>query len=156
MQSNYEPAFDVIGIGIRTTNQDAATQGTIGMLWQQFFVESIGAAIPNKIDNNLIAVYYDFEHDRHGEYNLVIGARVSSIEEIPAGMIAVRVPAQQRIIFTSKVGLRGEVVVELWNDIWTLEDNGSLNRAYSADYEIYDERSQNPQQAQVEIHIGTK
>lgn len=150
----HEPAFEVIGIAIRTTNQAAMEQGTIGMLWQQFFVESIYAAIPNKVDHALVAVYYDFEDGKKGEYNLLIGARVSSLDDIPAGMMAVHVPEQKRMVFISKVGLRSEIVFELWQEIWHLEDQGALNRAYTADYEVYDERSQDPQHAQIEIHIG--
>lgn len=150
----HEPAFDVIGIAIRTTNQAAMEQGTIGMLWQQFFVESVYAAIPDKVDHAIVAVYYDFEDGKKGEYNLLIGARVSSVDDIPAGMMAVHVPEQKRMVFTSPVGLRSEIVFELWQEIWQLEDQGTLNRAYTADYEVYDERSQDPQHAQIEIHIG--
>lgn len=152
----HEPAFYVIGIGIRTTNQAAITQGTIGMLWQQFFAESVYAAIPNKVDSALLAVYYDFENGKQGEYNLLIGARVSAVEDIPAGMLAVHVPAQKRITFTSAIGLRSDIVVNLWKKIWILEDQGKLDRNYTADYELYDERSQDPQQAQVDIHIGIR
>lgn len=157
MNSNtikHEPAFDVIGIGIRTTNQAAVSEGTIGMLWQEFFAAAVYDAIPNKIDSDLVAVYYDFENGRSGEYNLLIGARVSSVDTIPAGMLAVHVPAEQRITFTSKIGSRSEIVFALWKDIWKFEDQGSLKRAYVADYELYDSRSQDPQRAQMEIHIG--
>ncbi len=151
-----EKGFDVIGITIRTTNKAAIANGTIGKLWQQFFAESILSQIQNKIDNAVVAVYYDFENDKNGEYNVLIGARVSSVDNIPAGMVAQHVPIQKRTIFISEPGPISQIVFDLWKKIWILEDQNKINRAYTIDYELYDERSQDPQNAQIEIHIGTK
>ncbi len=151
-----EKAFDVIGISLRTTNKEAVAQGTIGSLWQRFFAQGILARIPNKIDNAIIAVYYDFESDKSGEYTLLIGARVSSTEVIPAGLDALHVPAQDRSVFVSQKGPQGVVVFDLWKQIWSLEEAKQLNRSYTADYEVYDERSLDPQHAQVAIHIGIR
>lgn len=155
-QTQVDKAFDVIGISLRTTNQAAITDGTIGRLWEQFFVNNVLAQIPNKIDNAIIAVYYDFEHDKQSEYTLLIGARVSSLDNVPTGLTALHVPAQKRTVFISEKGFRSSVVVDLWKKIWALEDEGKLDHSYTTDYEVYDERSQDPQNAQVEIHIGTK
>lgn len=149
-----EKAFDVIGISLRTTNKAAVAEGTIGSLWQQFFAQDIFARIPNKIDNAIIAVYYDFESDKSGAYSLLIGARVSSTEVIPAGLDMLHVPAQKRSVFVSQKGPQGVIVFDLWKQLWTLEESGQLNRSYTADYELYDERSLDPQHAQVAIHIG--
>ena len=82
-----EQGFDVIGITLRTTNKAAIDHGTIQKLWEQFFTESISSQIPNKVDHAIVALYYDFENDKNGAYNVLLGARVSSIAEIPAGMV---------------------------------------------------------------------
>lgn len=151
-----EKGFNVIGIAIRTTNKAAIADGTIQNLWQRFFNESILSKILNKVDNAIVAVYYDFENDKNGEYNVLIGAKVSSIEEIPAGMVAQHVPEQKRIIFMSESGPVSNIVFDLWMKIWALEDQNKLDRNYVADYELYDERCQDPQNAQIAIHIGIK
>lgn len=159
MNVNYvevEAGFNVIGIALRTTNQAAIADGTIQKMWGRFFAESILLAIPNKIDHAILALYYDFESDKSGQYTLLIGARVSSIDEVPAGMIAWRVPAQKRAVFLSEAGPVGKVCFELWQKIWMLEDQNKLDRVYGADYELYDERSQDPHNARVAIHIGIK
>ena len=155
-QIEHEPGFNVIGIAIRTSNNAAFSDNSIGNLWQRFFAESVFATIPHKIDHAIVAVYYDFATDRNGEYNLLLGARVSSIDEIPMGMIAYHVPSQKRAIFVSESGPVGQVCFDLWKKIWLLEDENKLNRAYSADYELYDERSKDRQNAQVAIYIGIK
>ena len=43
-----------------------------------------------------------------------------------------------------------------WQQIWKLEDLGKLKRTYQADFELYDQRAQDPQNAQVDIYIGVK
>lgn len=154
--TELEKSFNVIGIAIRTTNKEAIENGTIQKLWQQFFTESISSKIKNKIDNAIIALYYDFESDKNGEYNLLIGVRVSTIDEIPVGMAAKHVFAEKRAVFVSESGPRSHIVFDLWMKIWALEDQNKLDRTYIADYELYDERSQDPQNAQMEIHIGIK
>jgi predicted transcriptional regulator YdeE len=151
-----DPGFKVIGITIRTTNIDAINHGSIQKLWQRFFMESIPSRIPNKIDNAIIALYYDFENDKNGHYNLLLGSRVSSIDEIPEGMVAQRVPEQKRIVFISGLGATSHIGIDLWQKIWVLEDQNKITRSYIADYELYDERSQNPEKAQMTIHIGIK
>jgi predicted transcriptional regulator YdeE len=44
-----------------------------------------------------------------------------------------------------------------WKKIWAMQP-GELGgqRAFLTDYEIYDTRSANPQNAQVEIHVGLR
>lgn len=152
----YEKSFNVIGITIRTTNKEAIDEGTIQKLWEKFSIESIASKIPNKIDHAIIALYYDFENDYNGPYNLLIGARVSSVDEIPSGMVAQHVQAQKRAIFVSELGPISYIVFDLWKKIWALEDQNKLERSYRADYELYDERSKDPQKAHVAIHIGIK
>jgi len=151
-----EKAFDVIGISLRTTTKAAVAEGTIDKLWEQFFVKDILTQIPHKIDNAIIAVYYDFESDKSGSYNVLIGARVSSLDTVPTGLTALHIPAQKRNVFISEKGPRGTIVFDLWKKIWALEDSGKLNHSYTADYEVYDERSLDPENAQVEIHIGVE
>jgi len=155
-QLGIDQEFYIIGITIRTTNKAAINNGTIKNLWQQFFTQSILSKIPNKINHELVALYYDFENDKNGEYTVLLGARVSSIDEIPTGMTAQIVSTQKREVFISEQGPVGQVCFELWKKIWILEDEKKLDRRYIADYELYDERSQDPQNAQLTIHIGIK
>jgi predicted transcriptional regulator YdeE len=149
-----EEAFSIIGIALRTTNKAAIENGTIAQLWQRFMSESVYVLIPNKIDTCVIALYYDFESDKNGEYTLLVGAKVSTLDELPAGMVGKHVLAEKRIVFTSVPGPQNTIVFDLWNKIWILEDQHAISRSYTADYELYNNRSNNPQNAIMEIHIG--
>jgi predicted transcriptional regulator YdeE len=103
-------------------------------------------------------VYTDYASDRNGEYTFFIGAKVSDASAIPAGMVVKRVPAGKYAIVTSAKGPVQNVVPQAWQQVWSLEDNSALGgaRAYKADFELYDQRSRNPQDSQVDIYVGIK
>lgn len=151
-----EKEFSVIGIVLRTTNAAAINEGSIGQHWQRFFSEDVLSQVPNKVDNAIVALYYGYESDRNSSYNLLVGARVTSTDSIPAGMVAHQVAAQKRAVFVSEQGPKGQVCFGLWKKIWSLEDQHVLKRSYDADYELYDERSTDPNNAIVEIHIAVQ
>ncbi|HEV2916296.1 MAG TPA: GyrI-like domain-containing protein [Candidatus Babeliales bacterium] len=150
-----EKAFDVIGISARTTNNaEFSGAGVIASLWQRFFSENIIAKIPNKVDTSILAVYCDYQNNKNGEYTILIGMRVTSIKDIPEGLVSYHVPEQSYKIFPTKPGVVWAEVVEIWKTIWALEDQGLFHRAYKVDYELYDELSSNPNNGIAEIHIS--
>lgn len=151
-----EPGFDVIGIAARTSNEaEMQGRGVIPQLWQQFFADQVLAKIPHKADPAILELYYDFASDKDGEYTVLIGVRVTSTNAVPTGMVSLHVPAGKTAIFITEKGPVPQVVVDTWQKIWTLEDQGKLKHTYTVDYEVYDERSQDTANAQVEIHVST-
>jgi len=49
------------------------------------------------------------------------------------------------------------VVPETWSRIWAVPKSApGGNRAYQADFEVYDQRAADPQNAQVHIYVGIK
>ncbi len=153
-----EAGFTVIGIEARTTNaKEMTSDGVIGKQWGRFMNENIAAQIPNKASPAMVAVYTDYASDKDGEYTFVLGARVTSADQVPAGMVARKVPAGRYAIFISEAGPVANVVSDSWKKIWSIPRNSpGGDRAYKTDYEIYDERASNPHNAQVEIHVGIK
>lgn len=151
------PAFTVIGIEARTDNaKESTANGTIPKQWQKFLTEGMLAQIQNKDGPNLYAVYTDYASDHNGEYTYVVGAAVKDGTVPPGGMVVKRVPAAQYAVFTTEVGPFAKVVPAEWQTIFKLEHEGKLKRAYKTDFEIYDQRAQDPQNAQVDIYIGLK
>ncbi len=152
-----QAGFDVIGIAVRTTNKaEFEGNGLIAELWQHFFAEQVYAKVPHRADNNIMALYTEYAGNKDDMYTVILGVRVTKVEEIPMGMVAHHVPAQDYAIFTSQKGQMPTVVVDTWQKIWSQENSGILKRAYHTDYELYDERSSDPQNAQVDIYIGIK
>jgi CubicO group peptidase (beta-lactamase class C family)/predicted transcriptional regulator YdeE len=153
-----QDGFTVIGTPARTSNaREMTPDGVIGKMWGRLFQEGVLAKIPNKADQNIVAVYIDYASDHNGEYTYVLGARVTSDAEVPAGMVAKKIAAQKFAVFTSEKGPAPKVVPELWIKINSLPKNAAGgDRQYKADFEIYDQRASDPQNLQMDVYIGIK
>jgi predicted transcriptional regulator YdeE len=151
--------FSVIGIQVRTSNAKEMTGGgAIPKQWDKFFREGIAGKIPNKVDSTIYAVYTGYASDRDGEYDFVIGMKVSGVSTVPPGMVAKKVPKGRYAVVASAKGPVAQVVPQAWQRVYSLDDNKQLGgaRAYKADFEVYDQRSQNPQDSLVDIYVGVK
>jgi predicted transcriptional regulator YdeE len=149
--------FTVIGIAARTDNaKESTANGIIPKQWQKFFSEGMAARIPNTTGSTFYGVYSDYASDHNGEYTYAVGQAVKDGTAAPSGMVVIRVPAGQYAVFTTEVGTFSKVIPDAWQRIFKLEEEGKLKRAYKTDFEIYDQRAQNPQNGQIEIYIGMK
>jgi len=145
--------FKIIGIAVKTTNKDNQSAQDIGKLWQQFYVENLFDKIPNKLSNDIYSIYTDYKSDFTDEYTTIIGVQVTSLENIPTGLIGRQFPSDNFMKFTAK-GLMPKAIVEAWIDIW--EKDKELGRKYTYDFEVYGKKSQNGENSEVEIYIATK
>ena len=145
--------FKIIGIAVKTTNKDGQSAQDIGKLWQQFYVGKLFEKIPNKLSSDIYSIYTDYKSDFTDEYTTIIGVQVSSLEDIPAGLIGRQFPSDNFEKYTAK-GLMPEAIVEAWTDIWKRDKE--LGRKYTYDFEVYGEKSQNGENSEVEIYIATK
>lgn len=153
-----QEGFTVVGIAVRTSNREQATPARpIGTLWERLFKEGVLGAIPNKADGKIVALYTEYASDKDGEYTYVLGARVSKVETLPAGMVAKNVPAGRYALFTSDEGPVQKVVVAMWRRVWETPISAlGGDRAYKADFEVYDERARNPADSVVDLYIGVR
>ena len=150
-------SFTVIGIEARTSNaREATPDGIIGKQWQKFFSEGSSQKIPNKIEPNFYAVYSDYAGDHNSEYSFLIGAKVKEGTAPPEGMVAKQIRAGKYALVTTDKGPFPKVVPAAWIKIFSLEESGKLKRAYQTDFELYDQRAQDPQNGQADIYIGVK
>jgi predicted transcriptional regulator YdeE len=155
----HQNAFSVAGIEVRTSNaKESSGDGLIGKQWQKFFQDGVLEKIPNKLDANIYAVYSDYASDHNGEYTLTIGAKVAAGSPAPAGLVVKTVPAGNYAVVTTDKGPVAKVVTAAWQRVWDLEQKKELGgaRAYKADFELYDQRAANPQDAQADIYLGLK
>jgi predicted transcriptional regulator YdeE len=152
--------FQVIGIAASTSNaKEASPDAIIGKQWRRFMSEDLINKIPNRVDQTIYAVYTDYTSDSNGQYTVILGAKVRPIPNptIPDGMVIKTVPPGRYAVFTSDRGPVVKIVVDTWKQIWAYYrslQNGQ--RAYQADFEVYDQRAANPNNAQVDIYVGLK
>lgn len=87
MQKVKIEPFKVIGIAIRTSNNEGQAAQDIGGLWSRFMSEDIVNMIPAKKDNDVLSIYTNYEGDHNEPYDTILGCRVDSLENIPAGLV---------------------------------------------------------------------
>ena len=151
IKSTTRSSFHVIGIKVKTSNEKAMLD--IPQLWNQFFSENTQNQIPNKKFEDIFAIYTDYEGDYTQPYSYVLGCSVTSLEEIPDGMIGMSIPTTNYDIYTAK-GKMPDSIAETWKTIWK-KDNDS-KRAYRTDFEIYGQRYGDLENSEVQIYIGIK
>lgn len=149
-------AFYVVGLARRTNNaREMGGLGEIGKVWQEFMQKNLAAEITHKLDDDLLAVYTDYESNQTGDYTFLLGKRASDLRDLPAGLTGRYVPEGRYAVLVSEEGPVAQVVPRLWQRVWSLSPIAlGGRRAFAADYEIYDQRAKNPQNAQVELHLG--
>lgn len=129
--------------------------GKIGGHWDKFIQEDIYGKIPNKKTENVYGLYTDVYPNEYGSYTLTLGAEVEGhVNEAPEGMVIKRLPAQKYIKFTTEHGPIPEVIIDGWKYIWEYFKDSDYQRTYGGEFEFYDERSYDMNNAQLDIYIS--
>ena len=150
MNTQIIEKFHIIGIAIRTINENGQSAQDIPKLWQTFFSENIINQIPNKIDSAIYCIYTDYEKDHTKPYTTILGCRVSNLDYVPENMVRKTVEQATYTKFIAKGNLTESVVFNEWVKIWDTD----LPRTFTADFEIYGDKAQQPENAEVEIFIA--
>ncbi|KAF3361773.1 hypothetical protein PHSC3_001663 [Chlamydiales bacterium STE3] len=155
LQEDYKivkkPSIILVGIECRTSNAPEAGPHDIPKHWEKFYGEDILNRIPNKVSNEVIALYCDYMGDQTQPYSLVIGCPVSSQDDVPEGMVAKIIPAGFYAVFRA-IGEHPKNLIKTWGHIWQQAD---LKRTYTGDYEVYGDKfvSRSPQEVEVFVAV---
>lgn len=144
--------FNVIGISIRTTNEDGQSGKDIPALWNKFMTEEIQGKIPNKVSKDIFCIYTDYEKDHTKPYTTILGCKVESLDNIPEDMVGKTIESADYEELIAKGNLSEGIVYNKWLEIW----NSDLNRSFTADFEVYGSKTQNPENAEVDIYIALR
>ena len=133
---NYEtvqkPAFTIVGIQIKTDNQRGIKD--FPAHWQRFYSENIQEKILHKVDDQVLALYTDYEGDYTKPFSFIIGCHVSRVESVlAADLVSKFIPQAYYAVFTAE-GLYPESLINTWMHIWKC----NVKRAYKADFEEYE------------------
>ncbi|MFK8008743.1 MAG: GyrI-like domain-containing protein [Saprospiraceae bacterium] len=142
--------FHIIGIDIRTSNQEGKAGQDIPSLWNRFLSQNLMGKIPNKIGSEIFCIYTEYEGDHNLPYTCLLGCKVDNLDNVPEGMRGMTFTTQKLEKFTAKGNLQQGAVWKKWLEIWEAE----LDRTYTFDIEVYSEKAQNPEDAEVDIYIS--
>jgi predicted transcriptional regulator YdeE len=71
MQTTKLKPFHVIGISLRTTNENDQEAQGIGSLWGKFMTENILQKIRHKISDDILSIYTNYESDHTKPYDTI-------------------------------------------------------------------------------------
>ncbi|PZQ48620.1 MAG: hypothetical protein DI551_01225 [Micavibrio aeruginosavorus] len=145
--------FTVVGLTIRTTNKDGKAAEDINALWQRFFEEAVGEAIPAKDGQAIYSVYHSYEGGADAPYSLTIGCRIKPGADIALveGLTSVFVEGGDYMIFAAQ-GEQPKALVETWQAVW----KSDLKRAFRTDVEIYGSRFFEAGLHEILVCVGVK
>jgi predicted transcriptional regulator YdeE len=151
MEKTKNKNFRLVGLKLenKTTNENGQAGIDCGNLWQRFETERIAELIPNKLNNTIYAVYYNYEKDETKPYSYFIGCKVDETTEISKGLSELLIPSQDYVKFIAK-GIMTGCIADAWKKIWA----SKIDRKFGFDFEIYDERSQDWNNAELDIFIS--
>lgn len=152
MSTQQIKPFSILGIAVRTTNENGQSMKDIPALWNRFFSEGIAAKIPGKVDDAIYCVYTDYEGDYTKPYTTILGCKVESLAKAPSGLTGKTIEQGLYEKFTASGNLEQGLVYQLWMKIW----DSPLDRAYTADIEVYGPKAKNPLSAEVDIFVAVK
>jgi predicted transcriptional regulator YdeE len=151
MKIRKEP-FHLIGLRMhkKTTNEGGQSGVDCGNLWQRFEQQNIAGKIPGKLGNEVYAVYFDYDGDHTQPFSYFVGCRVGAVTAVPHGMDSLYIPAQDYKLVTAG-GTIPDCIAAAWRKIWDSE----TGRAFQYDFEVYDQRSKDWKNAEIDIFIST-
>lgn len=152
MQTVKIEPFNIIGISIRTTNENGQASKDIAELWQKFLSENILTKIPNKVNNEIYSLYTDYESDHTKPYTTILGCKVESLDNIPNGMLGQSFEGGNYVKTTTRGDLMQGLIVNHWAKIFEMD----LDRTFIVDFEVFGEKAQNPSDAEVDFYVGVK
>ena len=153
MNVSVAEGFYITGISTRTSNLPGRAEKEIPALWARFQAEGVMQLLENRDGDSVYCVYTGYESDHRGEYDVVLGCRTDlPPAAIPGGFVTIQISAGPYEKFTATGNLMQGVVFSQWLKIW----EAGLRRAFTTDYEVYDERAINPSSAVVDIFIALK
>ncbi|UZR99444.1 GyrI-like domain-containing protein [Chondrinema litorale] len=152
METQELASFNVVGLAVRSTNENNQIAQDITELWNVFLSENVMAQIPGKISEDIYCIYTEYESDYTKPYTVLLGCNVESLKNIPKKFKSITIENGPFKKFVAKGNVQQGSVWEEWTKIW----NTDLDRAYVADFEVYGKKAQNPEDAEVDIFIGVK
>jgi len=138
-----------IGLELRTNNEECSL--AMPAHKEKFFRENTLAKIPNKINGNILALYTDYEGDYTKPYSWILGCEVSSLDEIPEGLVGKVIPESKYAVFTTQ-GTFPQGLIAAWQAVW----KSNLHRSYTSDFELYRSNFDPQKNPEVKVYIAVE
>ena len=145
-------SFPIIGIELKTTLHEGQNFIEIPRFWEKVLAEGQIDKIPDrKSQQTLLGICMDYETG--GRFSYIIGSEVTSTASIPNDMVCRTVPGAKYAVFTVKGKLPDSVKDAVKYIYYEWLPNSDYHHAKAADFELYDERCADADNAEVDIYV---
>lgn len=141
----------IMGIEVRTTNEDAKAAQDLATLWGRFYKELIPVNISYQKTGEAIGLYCEYEKDHTKPYTVVAGCEVTMAGDLPDGYVLKHVPAAKYAVFEIK-GPFPKNLVDTWQWVW----HSNLRRTYTGDFELYQIGFDGNENSDIHLYIAIK
>jgi len=109
----------LVGLALKakTTNMNGQSSIDCGNLWQEFEKGKYAEIIPNKLTDEILAVYHQYEGDHTKPFSYFIGCKVNADTEAPPGLETLIIP-QGRYQKIDAKGKMPDCVIDAWKEVW--------------------------------------
>lgn len=143
--------FILMGKPYRTTMQRCQNEIDIPKFWGEFMTSGATGDIPNRIGDSLMGIYTNWDYAEN--FDVLIGAQVSSDTKVPQGFITHRLKPAKYMVFTVP-GNQNLDILNGWKYIYgTWMPNTGYEREFSDDFDLFDDRFQSNTNPESEIYI---
>ncbi len=151
MDKVKKEGFRLTGLRLdkKTSNKNGQSGIDCGSLWQRFETEGFADKITGKLGNEIYAVYFDYEGDHTSPFSYFIGCKTDPGSVPPKDMDSLLIPPLTYCKITAK-GKMTACIIEAWEKIWSSD----IDRAYQFDFEVYDDKSRDWNNAEVGIYVS--
>ena len=141
----------LVGLALKgkTSNINEQSGVDCGNLWQEFEKGNYADLIPSKLTDEILAVYHEYEGDHTQPFSYFIGCKVESDIVVPDGLETLTIPKGTYQKIDAK-GKMPDCVANAWKEVWISD----IPRSYKMDFEVYDERSKDWSNAEVDIYLS--
>lgn len=101
------------------------------------------------MDGSVLALYTDYAGDYTQDYSWILGCVVSSLDDVPEGLIGKVIPEANYAVFTTK-GEFPQGLIAAWQAVWKTD----LPRAYTSDFEFYRPEFDPQKNPEVKVYIA--
>ena len=143
----------LVGLALKgkTTNINEQSSIDCGNLWQEFGKGKYAEIIPNKLTDEILAVYHQYEGDHSKPFSYFVGCKVKAGTEVPPGLETSTIAKGTYQKINAK-GKMPDCVINAWKDVWVSE----IPRSFKMDFEVYNEKSKDWSNAEVELYLSVK
>lgn len=137
----------VVGRSIKTSNDSGKSIKDIGDMWESIISDGVFNQIKNKTNGKGIGLYTEYDGDYTNPYRFMCCTEVEDFKNDEMESLVIKSGKY------AKFTIKGNMMVDVgkaWEKIWSMD----IDRAYTYDFELYHNDSEDMNNQTIDIYIA--